>query len=125
MPIAGISLEYEQPRHEPSLLRHCGDKHVVLGLLDLGKAEVESASHIADRIGQALEVVPPERLHPSSDCGMWHLPRERAYAKIAALAEGTRTVKERLGLARPTCAARVGSYGFPLERDAIRSHRWR
>jgi len=124
-PIAGISLEYEQPRHEPSLLRHCGDKHVVLGLLDLGKAEVESASHIADRIGQALEVVPPERLHPSSDCGMWHLPRERAYAKIAALAEGTRTVKERLGLARPTCAARVGSYGFPLERDAIRSHRWR
>jgi hypothetical protein len=30
---------------------------------------------------------------------MWHLPRERAYAKIAALAEGTRIVKQRLGLA--------------------------
>src|SRR5262249_33840567 len=31
-PISGISLEYQQPRHEPSLLAHCGDKHVILGL---------------------------------------------------------------------------------------------
>jgi 5-methyltetrahydropteroyltriglutamate--homocysteine methyltransferase len=95
-PIAGISLEYEQPGHDPSILRHCGGKHVVLGLLDLGKVEVETPSHIAERLLAALEVVPAERLHPSSDCGMWHLPRGRAYAKIEALAEGTRIVKQRL-----------------------------
>jgi 5-methyltetrahydropteroyltriglutamate--homocysteine methyltransferase len=98
-PIAGISLEYEQPGHDPSILKHCGDKHVVLGLLDLSKSEVETPEHIAERITAALAVVPPERLHPSSDCGLWHLPRERAYAKIAALAEGTRMVKQKLGLA--------------------------
>jgi 5-methyltetrahydropteroyltriglutamate--homocysteine methyltransferase len=98
-PIAGISLEYEQPGHEPAILKHCGAKHVVLGLLDLGNPEVETPRHIADRLLAALEVVPAERLHPSSDCGMWHLPRERAYAKIEALAEGTRIVKRRLGLA--------------------------
>jgi 5-methyltetrahydropteroyltriglutamate--homocysteine methyltransferase len=98
-PIAGISLEYEQPGHEPAILKHCGAKHVVLGLLDLGNPEVETPRHIADRLLAALEVVPAERLHPSSDCGMWHLPRERAYAKIEALAEATRIVKQRLGLA--------------------------
>lgn len=31
---AAISLEYEQPNHQPDLLRACGDKHVVLGLLN-------------------------------------------------------------------------------------------
>ena len=91
--IAGISLEYEQPGHEPSILRHCGDKHVVLGLLDLGKREAETPDHIAGRLRAALEVVPPERLHPASDCGMWYLPRDLAYAKIRALAEGTAMVR--------------------------------
>lgn len=97
-PIAGISLEYEQPGHEPSILRHCGDKHVVLGLLDLGNKEAERADHVAARLTAALDVVPPERLHPASDCGMWYLPRELALAKISALVEGTRSVRAALGL---------------------------
>ena len=97
-PIAGISLEYEQPAHDPSILRHCGDKHVVLGLLDLGRPDVETPAHIADRLRAALQAVPAERLHPCSDCGMWYLPRERAYAKIAALVAGTRVIRKELGL---------------------------
>lgn len=101
-PIAGISLEYEQPRHDPAILKHCGNKHVVLGLLDLGGSGVETPRHVADRLRAALDLVPAERLHPSSDCGMWHLPRARAYAKIAALAEGTRIVKREIGLADTT-----------------------
>ena len=36
-----ISLEYAQPGHTPELLRHCGDKGVVLGALDLAKPAVE------------------------------------------------------------------------------------
>jgi 5-methyltetrahydropteroyltriglutamate--homocysteine methyltransferase len=97
-PITGISLEYEQPGHGPDILKHCGDKHVLIGLLDLGKAEAETPGHVADRLMAALDVIPAERLHPSSDCGMWHLPRALAYAKIAALGEGTRIVKQRIGL---------------------------
>jgi 5-methyltetrahydropteroyltriglutamate--homocysteine methyltransferase len=96
-PIAGISLEYEQPQHQPTILRHCGNKHVVIGLLDLA-AEPETPDRVAERLLAALAVVPPERLHPSSDCGMWHLSRERAFAKIAALAEGTRIVRRALGM---------------------------
>ena len=93
-PITGISLEYEQPGHGPDILTHCGDKHVLLGLLDLAKAEAETPAHIADRLHAALDVVPPERLHPCSDCGMWHLPRALASAKIAALVQGTRLVQQ-------------------------------
>lgn len=96
-PIAGISLEYEQPGHEPSLLRWCGNKHVVLGLLDLSKRDVETSQHVACRLREALAVVPPERLHPCSDCGMWYLPRDRAFAKISALADGTEIVRRDLG----------------------------
>lgn len=95
-PIAGISLEYEQPGHAPDILNHCGDKHVMIGLLDLGTEAVESSEHVAERLRDVLDVVPAERLHPCSDCGMWHLPRSRAYAKIKALASGTEKVRARL-----------------------------
>ena len=91
--ITGISLEYEQPGHEPSILSHCGDKHVVLGLLNLGTEKIETPEHIAERLRAALAVVPAERLHPASDCGMWYLPRDIAFGKIQALVEGTRLIR--------------------------------
>lgn len=95
-PIAGISLEYEQPGHTPEILRHCGDKHVVLGLLNLGSQKIETSEHIASRIRGALEIVPPERLHPSSDCGMWFLPRHVAFHKIRAMVEGTKSILQHI-----------------------------
>ena len=104
-PIAAISLEYAQPKHQPELLRHCGDKHVVLDLLDLAAPDAETSGLIADRLRAALAVVPADRLHPAPDCGMWYLPRPLAYAKIAALAEGTRIVRTELGLDDPRAAA--------------------
>ena len=91
-PISGMSIEYEQPGHGPDLLRHCGDKHVVLGLLNLGTEEAETADHVARRLDAAMRFVPAERLHPASDCGMWYLPRSVAYAKILALSAGARLV---------------------------------
>ena len=88
-----ISLEYEQPGHGPELLRHCGEKDVLLGLLNLGTEEVETPERIAARVQAALEVVPPERLHLAPDCGMWFLPREVAFAKIRALVLGAELVR--------------------------------
>ncbi|MDQ0469346.1 hypothetical protein [Labrys wisconsinensis] len=96
--VDAISLEYEQPGHQPDILRHCGAKHVVLGLLNLGSEAVETPEHVAERLGAAVDVVPPERLHPASDCGMWHLPRDVAFGKVSALVEGTDIVRRRLGL---------------------------
>ena len=62
---------------------------MLLGLLDLGNPDVETPEHVAERLGAALEVMPPERLHPCSDCGMWYLLRAVAVGKIRALVEGT------------------------------------
>jgi 5-methyltetrahydropteroyltriglutamate--homocysteine methyltransferase len=35
-----------------------------------------------------MAYVPPERLFPCTNCGMAPMPRETAYAKLAALAAG-------------------------------------
>ena len=91
-----ISLEYEQPGHSPELLKHCGDKMVVLGVLNLGTQVVERPEYIATRIREALEIVPPTRLHVAPDCGMWFLPREVAFAKISALVLGTAIVRNEI-----------------------------
>jgi len=106
-PVQAMSLEYEQPGHGPDLLRHAGDKEVHLGLLDLGTHAVETPAHVAARLREALQVIPPERLHPCSDCGMWFLPRAVARAKIEALVAGTNLVRAELGLPIPEHARRL------------------
>ena len=93
---SGIAVEYEQPGHEPDLLRHCGDKTVVLGVLNLGNHTVERPEYIAERIEAALDVVPAERLHLGPDCGMWFLPPHVAFAKTRAMVLAAALVTERL-----------------------------
>lgn len=93
-----ISLEYEQPQHQPDLLTFAGDKCVTLGLLDLDtEAPVETIDHIVSRATDALEVLGPERLRLGPDCGMWFLPRDHACAKIEALEGAARVLRDRHG----------------------------
>jgi 5-methyltetrahydropteroyltriglutamate--homocysteine methyltransferase len=68
----------------------------VLGVLDLGSDEAETAEVVAGRIRRALEVVPPERLVVAPDCGMKYLSRELAFAKLQALVAGARIVRDEL-----------------------------
>ena len=98
----GISLEYEQPGHGPEVLRHCGDKAVVLGLLNLGTHEIETTAHVAARVRAALGVVPPERLHLAPDCGMWFLPRDVAFAKLRTMAAAAELIRGELGCSEET-----------------------
>ena len=72
------------------MLRDVPDKTIVLGVLDLGAAEVETVEVVVERIRRALEVVPPERLVVAPDCGMKYLPRERAFRKLEAMVAGAR-----------------------------------
>jgi 5-methyltetrahydropteroyltriglutamate--homocysteine methyltransferase len=87
-----LSLEAAQPALEPEALRGLEGKTIVLGVLDLGSEEVETPELVAARLERALEVVPRERLVAAPDCGMKYLPRERAFAKLAAMVEGARRV---------------------------------
>jgi 5-methyltetrahydropteroyltriglutamate--homocysteine methyltransferase len=87
-----VSIEAAQPGLDPEVLRALPDKVVVLGVLDLGAAEVETPEVVADRIRRALTVLEPERLVVAPDCGMKYLPRERAFRKLQAMVEGARLV---------------------------------
>jgi 5-methyltetrahydropteroyltriglutamate--homocysteine methyltransferase len=94
-----ISLEYEQPGHEPDVLTHCGDKAVILGLLNNAlDAPIETVDHIVARARRALDVIPIERLRLAPDCGMWFLPREQAFRKISALALAAAALRNEYGI---------------------------
>ena len=95
--IAGqISIEAAQPNLDLAVLRELPDKTILLGVLNLGSAEVETAEMVAARIRRGLEHVPAERIVPAPDCGMKYLPRDRAFGKLRALAEGAAIVRREL-----------------------------
>jgi 5-methyltetrahydropteroyltriglutamate--homocysteine methyltransferase len=92
-----ISIEAAQPKLDLAILKDLPGKTVMLGVLDLGTAEVETPALVAERIRAGLRVLPAERLVPAPDCGMKYLPRDRAFAKLKALAEGAAIVRAELG----------------------------
>jgi 5-methyltetrahydropteroyltriglutamate--homocysteine methyltransferase len=91
-----ISIEAAQPHLDLGVLRELGNKAVLLGVLDLHAPEVESAELVAERIRAALRHIPAERLILAPDCGMKYLPRERAFGKLRALAQGAAIVRREL-----------------------------
>jgi 5-methyltetrahydropteroyltriglutamate--homocysteine methyltransferase len=92
-----VSIEAAQPRLDCAVLRALASKTIVLGVLDLGDAMVETADVVADRVRTALAHVPAERLVLAPDCGMKYLPRERAFGKLKALTAGASIVRGEIG----------------------------
>ncbi len=91
-----ISIEAAQPRLDLGVLQELAGKTVLLGVLDLGTEEVESAEAVAARIRAGLRHVAPERLVPAPDCGMKYLSRASAFGKLCALAKGAAIVRHEL-----------------------------
>jgi 5-methyltetrahydropteroyltriglutamate--homocysteine methyltransferase len=92
-----ISIEAAQPKLDLGVLRDLSPKKVMLGVIDLADPKAEAAAVVADRIRAALKFLPPDRLVPAPDCGMKYLPRELAFAKLKALADGAAIVRAELG----------------------------
>jgi len=91
-----VSLEAAQPRLDLGVLKELSSKTILLGVLDLGSAEVETADQVAGRLRAGLQHVAPERLVAAPDCGMKYLPRARAAAKLRAMVEGAAIVRREL-----------------------------
>ena len=67
-------------------LASLGDKDVILGVLDLNPENPgETVDHIVQRVQAATTVLPKERISLAPDCGMWFLPRARAYAQLRTM----------------------------------------
>lgn len=94
-----ISIEAAQPKLDLGVLKDLAGKKIMLGVLDLGDLSIETPALVAERIRAGLKFVPPERLIPAPDCGMKYLPREVAFGKLKALAEGAAIVRKELGFA--------------------------
>jgi 5-methyltetrahydropteroyltriglutamate--homocysteine methyltransferase len=71
-------------------------KDFAMGVTDAHVAEVESVEQIKENIKKGLEVVPPERLTVSPDCGLKLLPREVAYGKMENMVQAAREIEQEL-----------------------------
>ena len=91
-----LAIEAAQPGLDPAMLEPIAHKTVIVGVLDLSTDDPETPEQVAERIEAALTVVPAERLQVGPDCGMKYLPRDAAFAKLRALVDGARLVRERL-----------------------------
>jgi 5-methyltetrahydropteroyltriglutamate--homocysteine methyltransferase len=91
-----ISIEAAQPDLDLADLDGLGGKTVIFGVVSMGDPQPETAQTVARRIRAALAHVPPERLIPAPDCGMKYLPRDIAFAKLKALADGAAIVRREL-----------------------------
>jgi 5-methyltetrahydropteroyltriglutamate--homocysteine methyltransferase len=92
-----ISLESAQQKVDLSVLKSLPGKKLMVGVIDLSdESRVEDVDTIEARIKNALKFVDPHRLILAPDCGMKYLPREKAFGKLAVLAEAARKVREEL-----------------------------
>lgn len=96
-----LTLEFARRGEDDVKLFRDLDRPFVLGLgvIDVKSHEVETPAVVAQRIRQALEILPADRLGVNPDCGLVHLPRDVAHAKLVAMVEGTRAVRAELGAA--------------------------
>jgi len=91
-----ISLECRNSRVPLEVLSLLRGKDVLVGAIDVASNAVESPQEVAETIRKAMAHVPPERLFPCTNCGMAPMPRDTAYAKLAALAAGAALVRKAL-----------------------------
>jgi 5-methyltetrahydropteroyltriglutamate--homocysteine methyltransferase len=72
------------------------DRELAVGLVDVKNYYCETPEDVAERIRRVLEVVPPERVTVTPDCGFSQTARWAAKRKLTAMVEGTRLVRREL-----------------------------
>jgi 5-methyltetrahydropteroyltriglutamate--homocysteine methyltransferase len=95
-PVQQVSIETAQSNLDTSVLQGLPGKSIILGVLDLSTNEVETPEAVAGRIRRAFHHVEPARIIVAPDCGMKYLPRAVAFAKMRAMVEGARLVRDGL-----------------------------
>jgi len=94
-----VSVECAASGVDVSVLHELGGKDVLLGAINVGTEEVETAEVVAGRIRQALAHVPAAQLFPCTDCGLVPRSREASRGKMRALAAAAAIVRAELASA--------------------------
>ena len=84
-----VSLEIAGSHVPLEILDLLGDKSVQAGVIDVATDRVETADEVAGLIASIADHIPPDRIYPSTNCGMVPLSRDLATAKMKALGQGT------------------------------------
>ena len=92
-----ISIEAAQPKLDLGVLAELTSKKIMLGVIDLGNPEIETAAVIAERIRRGLKYVAADRLIPAPDCGMKYMPRHIAFGKLKAMCDAAAMVRREIG----------------------------
>jgi 5-methyltetrahydropteroyltriglutamate--homocysteine methyltransferase len=92
-PVEQISIETAQSNLDLAVLDTLAGKTVILGVIALDTADVETPETVAERIRRALPHKDAGELIAAPDCGMKYLPRDAAFAKLEALVAGARIVR--------------------------------
>jgi 5-methyltetrahydropteroyltriglutamate--homocysteine methyltransferase len=91
-----VSIETAQSNLDCAVLGKLAGKKILLGVLDLSDMNPETPEQVAARIRRALPYVDAKNIVVAPDCGMKYLPREVADAKLRAMVEGARIVRNEL-----------------------------
>ena len=89
-----ISLECQNSRVPMELIELIRGKKVMVGAIDVASHVIETPEQVAQTLSKALQFVDAENLYPCTNCGMAPLPRHVANAKLAALTEGTKQLRQ-------------------------------
>jgi 5-methyltetrahydropteroyltriglutamate--homocysteine methyltransferase len=100
-----LASEPDRPRVLKQIAELLGqDQRVFVGVIDPISTRIETAAEVRDRVLEAAEFLPLDRLGTTDDCGFSPFAddestaREVAFAKIRARVEGTRLAAEKLGV---------------------------
>jgi 5-methyltetrahydropteroyltriglutamate--homocysteine methyltransferase len=92
-----VSIETAQSNLDTAVLEDLRGKTVILGVLDLSDMTIESPDVVAARIRRALPHVDADKVIVAPDCGLKYLPRDVAFGKMKAMADGAALVRAELG----------------------------
>lgn len=89
-------------------------KKLAIGVISHRTLQVERPEEVATIVRRALELVPPERLIVTADCGFGRegMSRRIAYYKMVSMVQGTNLVRRELGLAERPCPAANPALGL-------------
>jgi 5-methyltetrahydropteroyltriglutamate--homocysteine methyltransferase len=94
--IGQISLECIHSKVPLELLGLLKGKDVQVGAIDVASDRIETPEEVAAVIRAAMKYVPPEKLYPSTNCGMAPMSRDVAVGKLRALGAGAALVRMEL-----------------------------
>jgi len=95
-----VSLECHHSRVPMDLIELIRGKKVMLGAIDVASETIETPDEVADTLRNALKFVDPDKLLPSSNCGMAPFSRNVAREKLSALTAGADIIREELTAVR-------------------------